>query len=177
VPMALRFGTQNWWSWGPFFVQSSRALHYFVYFAMGAGLGAFGAEISFFERAGRLARRWWLWDIGMAVAFVTLAVTAVTGKTTAYAFVFPVCCAACSLFVVAIVIRFVRPWQWADSLSANAYGIYLLHYVFVIWTQYALLDLTAPAFVKGAAVVIVATGLSWLTAALLRRNKMVARAV
>jgi hypothetical protein len=52
VPMATQFGGQTWWSWGPFFVQSSRVLHYFVYFAMGVCLGAFGTEIPIFERTG-----------------------------------------------------------------------------------------------------------------------------
>jgi len=31
-----------------------------------------------------------------------------------------------------------------DSLTANAYGIYLVHYAFVSWLQYALLKTTLP---------------------------------
>jgi peptidoglycan/LPS O-acetylase OafA/YrhL len=177
VPMASHFDGQMWWSWGPFFVQSSRAVHYFVYFAMGAGLGAFGTEIPIFERMGRLARRWWLWDVGMAAAFLALSELVLTGRYTAARMLFPVACAAASLFLIGIVIRYARPWRWADSLSSNAYGIYLLHYVFVIWIQYAVLHWPTPAVVKFAVVMVGATGLSWATSALLRRSKIVARVV
>jgi len=51
--MAIHFGGLMWWSWGPFLIQSSRVIHYYVYFAMGMCLGAFGTEIPIFERAGR----------------------------------------------------------------------------------------------------------------------------
>lgn len=175
VPIAIRFGGLDWWSWGPFFVQSSRPLHYFVYFAMGMCLGAFGTEIPIFERTGRLARRWWLWGIAMVPAFLAIIAFILSGKYAAARTMFPVSCAASSLFVTAVVVRFARPWRWADDLSANAYAIYLLHYMFVIWIQYAALSWMAPAFVKCAAVVIGATGLSWSVAAFLRRSKMIAR--
>ncbi|MGC2404549.1 MAG: acyltransferase [Acidobacteriaceae bacterium] len=177
VPMATHFGGQTWWSWGPFFVQSSRVLHYFVYFAMGVCLGAFGTEIPIFERTGRLAQRWWLWSLGMVVAFLVLTALVLTGKFAAARMVFPVSCAASSLFLAAVVIRWARPWRWADNLSANAYGIYLLHYLFVIWIQYAALHWTAPAIAKGAAVLVAATGLSWMAAGLLRQSKVFARVV
>jgi peptidoglycan/LPS O-acetylase OafA/YrhL len=163
VPMATQFGGQTWWSWGPFFVQSSRVLHYFVYFAMGVCLGAFG--------------RWWLWSLGMVVAFLVLTALVLTGKFAAARMVFPVSCAASSLFLAAVVIRWARPWRWADNLSANAYGIYLLHYLFVIWIQYAALRWTAPAIAKGAAVLVAATGLSWMAAGLLRQSKVFGRVV
>jgi surface polysaccharide O-acyltransferase-like enzyme len=56
-----------------------------------------------------------------------------------------------------------------DSLSRNAYCMYLVHYVFVVWLQYALLN--APLFALGkAAIVFGATlVLSWATSAALRR--------
>lgn len=37
-----------------------------------------------------------------------------------------------------------------DSLRDNAYGMYLIHYAFVSWLQYALLKVALPAFVKGS---------------------------
>lgn len=177
VPMALHFGGESWWGWGPFSAQSSRPFHYFVYFAMGMCLGAFGAEIPIFERAGRLARRWWLWAFGTVLAFLSLAAMAVHGQVSAYAFLFPISCAASSLFLISVVVRFVRPWRWADNLSENAYGIYILHYLFVIWIQYAALHVMMPAVVKCGAVIVVATGLSWMTAGLLRQSKIIARVI
>jgi surface polysaccharide O-acyltransferase-like enzyme len=50
-----------------------------------------------------------------------------------------------------------------DSLSQNAYGIYLVHYVFVVWLQYALLDASLDAFGKVAIVFVAALALSWAT--------------
>lgn len=177
APMAGHFGGESWWSWGPFFVQSSRPLHYFVYFAMGMCLGAFGAEIPMFESGGPLARRWWLWGLAMVPAFLAIIGLMMGGEFAAARMMFPVSCAASSLFLIAVVIRFGRRWRWADSMSANAYGIYLLHYLFVIWIQYAALDWPTPALVKCAAVVVAATGLSWATAGLLRQSKRIARVV
>jgi peptidoglycan/LPS O-acetylase OafA/YrhL len=177
VPMAIYFGGLMWWSWGPFFIQSSRAIHYFVYFAMGACLGAFGTEIPIFERTGRLAQRWWLWGLAMVPAFLAIIGLMVSGRFAAARVMFPVSCAASSLFLIAIAIRFARPWRWADSLSANAYGIYLLHYFFVIWIQYGALHWTAPALVKCAAVLVAATGLSWMLTAMLRQSEVIAGVV
>lgn len=48
-----------------------------------------------------------------------------------------------------------------DSLSANAYGIYLVHYVIVVWLQYALLDVALPAVAKGVIVLGLALPASW----------------
>lgn len=171
APMAIHFGKGAWWSWGPFAVQTSRVLHYFIYFAMGACLGAFGADVPMFERTGPLARRRLLWGLTMVVAFVALIKFTLAGKEVATALVFPVSCAASSLYAIALVIRFVRPWRWADSLSANAYGIYIVHYAFVTWLQYWALQWPVPGFVKGVAVSLAAIGASWMTAVLLRQSR------
>jgi surface polysaccharide O-acyltransferase-like enzyme len=144
---------------------------------MGAYLGAFGTEIPIFERTGRLAQRWWLWGLAMVPAFLAIIGLMVSGKFAAARVMFPVSCAASSLFLIAIAIRFARPWRWADSLSANAYGIYLLHYFFVIWIQYGALHWTAPALVKCAAVLVAATGLSWMLTAMLRQSEVIAGVV
>ena len=48
-----------------------------------------------------------------------------------------------------------------DSLSDNAYAIYLVHYVFVVWLQYALLGAALPAVAKGMLVFAGALLLSW----------------
>ena len=55
--------------------------------------------------------------------------------------------------LLAIFLRFAA-WraQALDSLSVNAYSMYLLHYVFVVWLQYALLDIALFAIGKAAIV-------------------------
>jgi peptidoglycan/LPS O-acetylase OafA/YrhL len=177
APMSMRFGALTWWSWGPFAVQTSRVLHYFIYFAMGVCLGAFGLHLEIFERTGRLARKWWLWCLLAALMLMVTIVCVRARNATGGMIGFACSCAASSLFVMALVVRFARPWRWADSLSANAYGIYLVHYAFVLWIQYVALRWTLPAFVKGVAVSFAAVGFSWMTVALLRQSKLIARVV
>jgi hypothetical protein len=177
APMSMHFGALTWWSWGPFAVQASRTLHYFIYFATGVCLGAFGLHIEIFERTGRLARQWWFWFLLAALMLMVTIACVRTRNATGGMIGFACSCAASSLFVIAMVVRFARPWRWADSLSANAYGIYLMHYAFVIWIQYVALRWTQPAFVKGIAVSLAAVGVSWMTIALLRQSKLIARVV
>ena len=55
-----------------------------------------------------------------------------------------------------------------DSLSENAYGMYLVHYVFVVWMQYALLDAALLAIAKATIVFGVTLLLSWATTAAIR---------
>jgi peptidoglycan/LPS O-acetylase OafA/YrhL len=177
APMSMRFGALTWWSWGPFAVQASRVLHYFIYFAIGVCLGAFGLHIEIFERTGRLARAWWFWCLLSVLLLIVTIACVRTGNGTGGRIGFACSCAASSLFVIAVVVRFARACRWADSLSANAYGIYLMHYAFVIWIQYVALRWTLPAFVKGIAVSLATVGISWMTVALLRQSKLIARVV
>ena len=69
---------------------------------------------------------------------------------------------ASCFFVLAAVLRFgaVRS-PVLDSLGANAYGMYLVHYLFVVWLQYALLGADFPAVVKGALVFAGTLAASW----------------
>ena len=64
-----------------------------------------------------------------------------------------------------------------DSLTANAYGIYLVHYAFVSWSQYSLLKTALPAIAKGSLVILGALALSWGTVAALRRIPAGARVI
>jgi peptidoglycan/LPS O-acetylase OafA/YrhL len=52
-----------------------------------------------------------------------------------------------------------------DSLSRNAYGIYLVHYVFVLWLGYAFVGVTLNAPAKMILVCSAALVASWLTSA------------
>jgi peptidoglycan/LPS O-acetylase OafA/YrhL len=181
--MALAFTPTQWFSFGPFAVQSARVLHYAVYFAAGIGVGAAGLSGGLLAPAGNLARRWWVWAILASASFVLLAAVAIAGYVlkaastpgwqTASDVAWTLSCAALSFAFLAGAVRFVRKRSpvW-DSLSANAYGIYLAHYVFVIWLQYALLRAAAPGAVKGLAVFVGATALSWTTTAVLRRTPL-----
>ena len=58
--------------------------------------------------------------------------------------------ATACLALAAVFLRFATAHQpILHSLSENAYGIYFVHYVFVIWLQYLLLGVCAPRRRKG----------------------------
>ena len=62
-------------------------------------------------------------------------------------------CAAGCFALLALCLRFAAErTRILDSLSVNAYSIYLLHYVFVVWLQYALLYVAL--FAGGKAVIV-----------------------
>jgi surface polysaccharide O-acyltransferase-like enzyme len=61
-------------------------------------------------------------------------------------------------------LRFLTKWSAVlDSLSVNAYSLYLVHYDFVVWLQYALLGWSLFALIKGAIVFGATLVLSWIT--------------
>ena len=78
-------------------------------------------------------------------------------------------CAGGGMVVLALALRFsTRRRRVLDSLSENAYGMYLVHYVFVVWLQYAMLGAAIPAIIKAAIVFAGTLLLSWGTIAALR---------
>ena len=187
IPMALGFTAFDWASFGPFFFQTSRILHYFVYFLLGAGVGAVGAEKSLLAPDGKLARRWALWTMSALVTFgIATAVTIAAFASHSWPRVWEVladssfvlsCATSCFAFL-ALFVRFARRRVkiW-DSLTTNAYGIYLLHYGFVVWLQYALLKATLPAISKGPLVLLGAVLLSWGMTTAIRRIPAIAHVI
>ena len=78
---------------------------------------------------------------------------------------FAVACATSCLCSLAICLRFAHWHPWAfDSLSANAYRIYLIHYVFAVWLQYALLGIGLFAIGKALIVFCGTLIVSWCIA-------------
>ncbi len=180
VPLALVFNPWDWFHVGPFSFQYCRPLHYLVYFFAGAGVGAYGVDRGLLAVDGWLARRWaaagaaatvsfllWLGMVGLAMAGdgpPPLSVQMLQALS------FVACCAAGVLFTLALFLRFAnRRLAALDPLHDKTYGIYLIHYVFSIWLQYALLGLAMFAVVKA---MIVFTGtllMSWASVVALRR--------
>ena len=180
-PLAFAFGPMQWTSYGPFTFQTSRFLHYLVYFVAGIGLGVAGIDQGLLERGGRLARRWWLWTqaapmvymIAVVVFLVSLSPKAPALPWAAInATSFVVVCAVISMAMMSLFVRFARPSRIFDSLTDNAYGIYLVHYVVVSWVQYALLPAALPGVVKAALAFGGSLAISWALAAVARRMSM-----
>ena len=66
-----------------------------------------------------------------------------------YGVAFALFCAAMTFTVPAFFLRFARtPFRFLDAMQKQAYGIYLLHFIPLIWLQYVVYDPLLPAIVK-----------------------------
>jgi glucans biosynthesis protein C len=82
------------------------------------------------------------------------------------AFAFPLACAAGAFSLLAICLRVMRTrYRLLDSLSAHAYSIYLMHYIFVVWLQFSLLHAGLNAIGKAGIVFVGGLALSWAASA------------
>jgi hypothetical protein len=151
-------------------------LLYLAYVFAGDAVGACGFDRGLLASDGALARNWAAWlgaavlGFGLWASSSTLrlgdwsSVAIATRLLAATALVLG--CAAGGMCALALCLRFGRRRRAAfDSLSANAYGIYLLHYAPVVWLQFALLDAALPAIAKGAIVFVAALLITWPLAA------------
>jgi glucans biosynthesis protein C len=177
VPLAWAFTPWEWSEHGPLGLQLSRPLLYAVYYFAGLGVGAYGIERGLLATSGMLARRWNLWLVGAAASFLLwmgLTALTMTYKTPAILqlgadFAFVVASASGCFFVLAACLRFgAIQSRILGSLSNNAFGMYLLHYIFVVWLQYALLGLALLAIAKAMIVLGGALVLAWAATAALR---------
>src|ERR1700726_1207409 len=180
VPLALAFTPSAWFQQGPFAFQLSRPLHYALYFLAGLGVGAGGVERGLLAADGPLVRRWSVWVFAAVGSLLTwMGLTGLTmaeGATSSLgleiladlSFVFA-CFASC-FAVLAVALRFIsRRLPSLAGLRDGAYGMYLVHYPFVVWLQFALLGIALPAVIKAAVVLGGTLFLSWSTVAGLRR--------
>jgi len=179
LPMAALYSPASWTNFGPFNFQTSRFFLYFLYFMLGVAIGGYGLDRSFMAKGGKLGRRWPLWLLGAVTSyFVTLVVVASIGlvphKTKGLEILaegaWLLSCAAIIFASVAMAVRFVHTRRRIlDSLSGASYGIYLVHFMFVAWLQYALLKRSISAQGKGLLVFLGASALSWSLVVLVRR--------
>jgi peptidoglycan/LPS O-acetylase OafA/YrhL len=191
LPLRAVFGPESWAAFGPFSVQSSRVLHYLVYFLAGVAIGECGIGHSLLAPDGRLVRRWFRWTrnaLALSAVYVIMLGWLAPDRPASglpplerqliLGLGFVLCCGAISFAMLAAFQRFANtPTPVLTSLSRNAYGIYLLHYGFVMWLQYALLPSAIPASAKAAVVLSVALAASWATTAALRRIPAVDRVI
>jgi surface polysaccharide O-acyltransferase-like enzyme len=140
---------------------------------------------------GLLVRRWMVW-LGFAIAFYGAILLLVYAHHNwladfnspplwwhmAYGLAFALFSAAMTFTVPAVFLRFARSSLWLlDAMRPLAYGIYLLHFIFLIWLQYIVYDAAFPAFIKFAIVFIGTLSMSWALTVLLRKIPVVARTI
>ena len=176
VPLSMVFKPWQWVAFGPFNFQPSFILQYAIYFFAGLGLGAYGFERGLFDPEGALVRRWGMWAAAAPAAFLlwiipTALIVRGTGASLPGLQIVAdlglmLASATACLALAAVFLRFATARQpILHSMSENAYGIYFVHYVFVIWLQYLLLGIALPAVAKAAIVFTATVVLSWAVSA------------
>jgi glucans biosynthesis protein C len=188
VPLALIFGPSEWFQRGPFAFQQSRPLHYALYFFAGAAIGACGIERGLLGADGPLARHWagWLAAALASFALWMLAMSQIVADPGAVplpwqiaaALSFVLACFASCFFTLGASVRFAQfRTRLCDSLKDNAYGMYLIHYLFIVWLQFAMLPTSLPAILKAAVVFTGTLALSWAATAALRQISAMAQII
>lgn len=186
VPLARIFTPWEWTEFGPFAFQVSFAPQYVIYFFAGLIVGTGSLECGLFDPDGLLARRAVRWIAAALAVFVVwlLAMAVVVkgllpslpGRQIAadLATVLFVACAC--LGAAAGFLRFAGARRPAlRGVAENGYGIYVFHYVFVLWAQYFLLGVAAFALIKAVAVFVITLVLSWAASAAVCRVPIGAR--
>jgi peptidoglycan/LPS O-acetylase OafA/YrhL len=193
LPMHLIFGDASWLEPGgyPLPIQTSRILLYAGYFFVGVGVGAMDLKAGLLAQNSELASRWKVW-LGFALLFYGAILLLVYAHhnwiadfnspplswRSAYGLAFAMYSAAMTFAVPAFYLRSAKSsLRLLDALRSSAYGIFLVHYVFIIWLQYAVYDPPLPAFAKFAIVFIGTLSLSWGLTVLLRKIPLVARMI
>ena len=188
VPLALAYSPFTWLNVGAFSLQLSRPLCYLVYFLFGFAVGARDLDHGLLACDGALARGWLAWLAAALICFVLWALPTSATMTDwsaaplvlklAAALGFVAACAAGSMFSLAVCLRFARGRTRAfDSLSTNAYGMYLVHYPFVVWLQYSLLGVKLFAIGKAVIVFGGALTMSWAVTAAMAGMPLVSKLI
>jgi hypothetical protein len=189
VPAVLYFGASRWFTVGPLAIQASRILLYLLYFLAGVGIGAVPFDKGLLAADGGLARRWPVWlaattaTYGCILALIYVKHSVLPDVNhqplwweTAYALAFVSYSAAQTFNILALFLRFSNDGSSIlDPLRDSAYGIYLIHYVPVLWLQYFLYDysfspvMQLSAIIKAIIVFVLTLASSWATTAALRK--------
>jgi surface polysaccharide O-acyltransferase-like enzyme len=194
VPAELYFDSSRWFTMGPLAIQASRALLYLFYFFAGVGIGSVRCDLALLASDGELARRWPVW-LAASVATYSCIVALVYIRhnlipwvdapppwwSAAHALAFAFFCAAQTFNLLALFLRFESEgWSILDPLRESSYGIYLIHYVPMLWLQYALFNISltpvsqVTAIIKAVIASSVTLALSWAATVAVRRIPAVA---
>lgn len=188
LPLSMIYKPWDWLTIGPLALQPSFVAPYTVFYLAGVSVSAHGCERGLLEREGALTRRWSIWLIAAVVAFLIwiiptalivkepgasmpgLQIVADIGAVLASVTI--------SFAVIALFMKFAAaPMPMLGRISVNAYPIYLIHYLFIIWIQYLLLGTDLFALIKAALVFVGTLLISWASAIMLCSIPMSSRLI
>src|ERR1700759_99170 len=190
VPASWLFGAYSWTGFGPFAFQESRLLLYFGFFIFGSILGASDIEKGLFSSGSGFMKYWRVWLWACVIFYMLLLVLEVLGRQgfgqklgewpskIIYGCVYAGSTCFSSLAFLSLFRKFTRrASSFWDSLTRNAYCIYLVHYIFVLWCQYELLHVELPAFIKFLITFVISMLVSWQVSIFLRKIPVVKKYV
>lgn len=187
LPLANVAGESGWQSLGgPFVIPLSRMGLYAVYFAAGVVMGSRALPssvqctnwLSPYAPTIPWTKRLCTLSLIPLFAFIICRIDVINiienvGTITAWIIVNSLYALAGLALVSALILlskRYLcRQNKVLDNLSKNSYGIYLVHYTFVVWLQYAFYLGDFNPFARPWLVLVLAIVLSWFTADALRR--------
>jgi hypothetical protein len=195
VPVDLYFGPARWFTLGPFAIQESRILLYLLYFFAGVGIGSVRCDIGLLSRDGELTRQWPIWlatsllSYGGIVALLYVKHNVIADINhlplwwcLTHAFTFALFSATQTFCLLALFLRFESKGRsLLDPLRDSAYGIYLIHYLPMLWLQYALFGASLAPAARETAVLkalidfALTLAVSWAATEALRKIPGVAR--
>jgi surface polysaccharide O-acyltransferase-like enzyme len=195
VPSALYYGIERWFTLGPLAIQASRALLYLLYFFVGVGIGAVRADRGPLSGDGKLAQQWPRWLVAALLTYVGLIALIYYKREflpdpdnpplrwdIVHAVLYASFCAAQTVNVIALFLKFDNDgWSMFDPLRENSFGIYLIHYLPLLWLQYALFGLAlvpnaqGTAILKAVIVLVLTLAISWAATVALRKIPGVAQ--
>lgn len=184
-PLLARYGPSAWTAFftGPFYFQQSRFALYFAWFVIGCVTGANGLQRGLLASSGAMVQHAGRWLIAALAIFAVMefipralfdaGILAEDPALIFYAILWLISCVASTLAFLAIFLRYAtKPNAIMDSLARNAYLIYIVHYIFVLWMQYALLQIPLLSGIKFIITFAGALLLSYFTAASLLRVRI-----
>jgi hypothetical protein len=194
LPLRITIGESHWSALGhyPIFIQTSRAPLYAGYFLAGVAVGAAGLRKGgALDERGAIARRWPTWLAVALAGYAAILLLVYIHRSgmidlrspplwwhATYGIAFALFAAAMTFTVPAFFLCFAkRPFRFLDAMQKQAYGIYLVHFIPLIWLQYLVYDPPWPAFVKFAIVFGGTLSASWVATMGLRRIPFVARMI
>jgi glucans biosynthesis protein C len=189
VPMRLLFGPGGWTGLGPFDFQISRFMLYLGYFILGTVAGTIPLERGVLSDQSAFMRNWPLFIV---LSFSTFCLLLIIDKplnsliqaggisgfisNLIYCSVFVASCIfSCAAYLTTAKAIFRQKNKLWDVITSNAFTVYLIHYVFIIWGQYILLELSIPLFVKFIIVSLCSVSLSFLISYYLHKSKILNR--
>ena len=172
LPMRIAFAPGQWGGTGPLWLETVRAFWYLLYFGMGVAVGARGLERGAFRSDGPFVKYWWAWLLAGAGSYgiLTWIFSSPELSPKFGVYVFLIEAALVVLGLTALFLRvFRKPISILDNLSRSSYGIYLLHYLVIVWLQYAVLRAKIALGWKFAIVFVGGIAICWAATAALRR--------